>query len=202
MWTTISLWWSQGSEFFPLLLEETQLKASSLIGAIMKKRAGSGDSPLCLSGAAIKLRPWALAWTALQLCCHHINNWACTLLIHTLTQIFRLNIPAWSQTFLITTGLLSGLDSQLHLAKATRSALLAVLRCSGMGSLSARLLPLTALLPSSAPGSLSFREQTACVAPWQIHSETFSILTFTPAEIVLGFYHPRQICSNGFCFFH
>lgn len=155
-----------------------------------EKRAGRGGCPLCLLGAAVKLRPWALAWTALQLCCHHIDSWACTLLIQTLTQTFRLNTPAWSQAFLITMGLLSGLDSQLNLAKVTRSALLALLRCSGSGSLSVRLLPVPALLPSErAAGSLSFREQTAFALPWQIPPEPFFIQTFTSAEIALGFYH-------------
>lgn len=157
-----------------------------------EKRAGSGGSPPCLLGAAVKLRPWALAWTALQLCCHHIDAWACTLLIQTLTQAFRLNIPAWSQAFLIIMGLLSGLDSQLNLAKFTRSALLALLRCSGTGSLSVRLPPLPALLPSSASGSLSIREQTAFAVPWQILSEPFFIQIFSPAEIALGFYHLRD----------
>lgn len=98
-----------------------------------ERNAGSRGSPLRLLGAAVKLRPWALAWTVLQLCHHHIDAWACTLLIQTLTQTFRCNIPAWSQGCLITMGLLSGLDSQLNLAKVTRSALLALFRCSGLG---------------------------------------------------------------------
>lgn len=64
-----------------------------------EKRAGNGASLLCPLGGSVKLRPWAITWTALQLCCQHMNAWACTLLIQTLTQTFRLNIPAWPQGF-------------------------------------------------------------------------------------------------------
>lgn len=188
MQTTILLWCPQGSEFSPLL---EAARVQFTVFNCYEKKAGIGDSPLHLLGAAIKLRPCSLVWTALQLCCHHISAWACLLLIQTLTQTLRFNIPAWSQTSLITMGLLQpGLSAKP--GWGDQSALLASLRCGGTGSVCVRLLPVPAVFPSSATGALSFRKQTASAVPWQILSGPFFIQTFTSAEIALGFYHVRD----------
>lgn len=143
MQTTILLWCPQGSESSPPL--EAAQSQFTAFSCYQKKpqKTGTGDSPLHLLGAAIKLRPCPLVWTALQLCCHSISALACPLLIQTLTQTFRLNISAWSQAFLITMGL-------LWPRLSAKAALLALLRCDGTGSLFGRLLPMPAVFPSSA----------------------------------------------------
>lgn len=170
MQTTILPSCTQGSEFSPLL---EAVRGQFTAFSCNDEKAGIGDCPLHLLGAAIKIRSCPPVWTAVQLCGHHINALACSLSIQALTQTFRFNISAWSQAFSITMGLLWPRVSAKP-ARGHQCPLLALLRCGGTGSLSVRLLPVPVVFPSSAASSLSLRSRLPLLLPGRFFLGHFS----------------------------